>query len=284
MKIAVVGNTGFIGSHLVKSLDKSGIESIGFNSKNPILSENSDLAAKLIESDCIIWVAGRLNPSIASQDQALVNQECDQWDEIVKKLQSSIFCELRKKIVFLSSGGCVYDYSPDPIKEDFHAHGSNEYGRAKIKMENRLLDSNLNGIVLRVSNVYGQGQQTGRGQGVIAEWASAIKNRKPITVYGNIEASRDFVHVSDLVSAITLSSHSQFQGILNVGSGISTTLQQVLDSFSAAVDMGFIVDIAPSRQIDKKSYVLDISKAKKILGWSPSIGVNQGIQELVLEG
>jgi UDP-glucose 4-epimerase len=214
----------------------------------------------------------------------LVNQECDQWDEIVKKLQSSIFCELRKKIVFLSSGGCVYDYSPDPIKEDFPAHGSNEYGRAKIKMDNRLLDSNLNGIVLRVSNVYGQGQQTGRGQGVIAEWASAIKNGKPITVYGNIEASRDFVHVSDLVSAITLSSHSQFQGILNVGSGISTTLQQVLDSFSAAVDMGFIVDIAPSRQIDKKSYVLDISKAKKILGWSPSIGVNQGIQELVLEG
>ena len=214
----------------------------------------------------------------------MVNQECDQWDETVEKLQSSIFCELRKKIVFLSSGGCVYDYSPDPIKEDFPAHGSNEYGRAKIKMENRLLDSNLNGIVLRVSNVYGQGQQTGRGQGVIAEWANSIKNRNPITVYGNIDASRDFIHISDLVSAITLSCGNEFQGILNVGSGISTTLQQILDSFSSAAGMDFLVDFAPSREIDKKSYVLDISKTKKLLGWSPLIGVNQGIQELVLEG
>ena len=281
MKIAVVGDTGFIGSHLIKSLNEKEIFNIGFNTKSPIFQNDSTLVTELINVDCIIWASGTLNPGIASNQPVLVKREYEHWDKTISALENSDFCLSKKKIVFLSSGGCVYDYSDEPIKEDYLACGSNEYGRTKVKMENRLLAGNLNSTILRVSNVYGFGQKTGRGQGVIAEWLRAIRDGTPIKVYGNMTSSRDYIHVRDLVSAITLAGGNSFQGILNIGSGVSTTLAQILETFSASTEIPLEIELGGSREADKQNYLLDIEKAKKILGWVPLIEIREGIEELI---
>jgi len=281
MNIAVVGDTGFIGSHLTKSLNERKIPNIGFNTKTPIFQDKSTLVTDLIHVDCIIWASGTLNPAIASTDPSLVKREYEHWDKTISALENSDFCHSKKKLIFLSSGGCVYDYSVKPIKEDYLACGSNEYGRVKVKMENRLLAGNLNSTILRVANVYGVGQKTGRGQGVIAEWLRAIENCTPIKVFGNIDSSRDFIHIKDLVSAITLASNNSYQGILNIGSGVSTSLAQILETFSAMAEIQLEIELGASREADKQNYVLDIEKAKKILNWFPLIKIREGIEELM---
>ncbi len=281
MKIAVVGNTGFIGSHLIEFLNNTKITSIGFNTKIPIFQNDSTLTSDLINVDCIIWASGTLNPAIASNQPVLVDREYEFWDKTISALENSDFCSAEKKIIFLSSGGCVYDYSDKPIKEDYLACGSNEYGRIKVKMENRLLNGNLNSTILRVSNVYGFGQKTGRGQGVIAEWLSSIRDSTPIKVFGNTASSRDYIHVKDLVSAISLASSNPFQGVLNIGSGVSTTLAQILEIFSSMTENQLKIESSATREADKYNYVLDIEKARKVLGWEPQITIRKGIQEII---
>ena len=281
MNIAVVGHTGFIGSHLTKSLNERKIPNIGFNTKTPIFQNDSTLVTDLIHVDCIVWASGTLNPVIASNDPSLVKREYEYWDKTINALENSDFCHSKKKFIFLSSGGCVYDYSINPIKEDYLACGSNEYGRVKVKMENRLTAGNLNSTILRVANVYGVGQKIGRGQGVIAEWLGAIENCTPIKVFGNLDSSRDFIHVKDLVSAIILASNNSYQGILNIGSGVSTTLAQILETFSTIADIQPEIELGASREADKQNYVLNIDKAKKILDWVPLIEIRSGIEELM---
>lgn len=283
MKTAVIGSTGFIGSHLTKALIHSGIKTIGFNSTKPIYEARGALEEELIESDVIFWAAGKLNPISAKSDPLLVEQELQLWREFISVLENSWPYMSGKKLVFLSSGGCVYDYSPLPVTEDSPANGSNDYGRAKVEMEKMLLSSGIPNAILRLSNVYGFGQRTGRGQGVVAEWINAIKQDLPIRVFGDLNSARDYLHIDDLLSALLLCVREPCSGILNLGSGNATTLQQVLNSFSLAHVEKLNIEYEPGRESDKTSYSLDISKAKSSLGWKPVIGIKQGIYNLITE-
>ncbi len=283
MKTTVIGNTGFIGSHLIKALLKNNIPAAGFNSKKPIFSGDRTLVKEIIDSDYIFWAAGNLNPISAKHEPFLVEQELEIWREFIAALENSMFSISGKKLIFLSSGGCVYDYSRTSSNEDSPASGSNDYGRAKVEMEKVLLNSSIASSVLRLSNVYGIGQKTGRGQGVIAEWINAVQHNLPLRVFGDTSSSRDYLHISDLISALLLCRSGLYSGILNLGSGKATTLQEVLESFTIACGRELNIQYEPGRESDKSSYHLDISRAERILGWKPILGIQQGIHKIIAE-
>jgi UDP-glucose 4-epimerase len=283
LKTTVIGNTGFIGSNLSKALIRSGIPTTGFNSSKPIYKDNGALHKEVIESDSIFWAAGKLNPITAKNDSFLVEQELELWSKFISALENSWTSMSGKKLLFLSSGGCVYDYSLLPVNEESPANGSNDYGRAKVQMEKILLNSTIPSSVLRLSNVYGYGQRTGRGQGVIAEWMNAIDQDLPVRVFGDLGSSRDYLHIDDLTSALLLCLRKPHMGILNLGSGKATTLQEVLESFSHAYLEKIKIQYEPGRESDKSSYSLDISKAESYLGWKPLVGIEQGIYRLISE-
>ena len=68
---------------------------------------------------------------------------------------------------------------------------------------------------------------------------------------------------------------------MNIGSGVSTTLAQILEIFSASTEIPLEIELGGSREADKQNYMLDIEKAKKILGWVPLIEIREGIEELI---
>ena len=281
MKVAIIGDTGFIGSRLVDHLTSRDLKTIGFNSSNRPISSSGNLIHEVTASDGIVWAAGRINPTIAQSDLQLADEEYDEWCCFIDQLEKSDFCKLGKKIVFLSSGGCVYDYSDNPLNEEAPAFGSNQYGRAKLKMESRIQKSELNYTILRVSNVYGPGQKTGKGQGVIAEWLRSSKSGEPLRVFGKLEDARDYLHVDDLCNAILVSIHNSFSGVLNVGSGVPTTLKQLVEIFTNVLGSDVKIEVQPSRDSDRKNYSLDISMAFSILGWEPNIEISLGVSDLI---
>ncbi len=283
MKTVVIGNTGFIGSNLTKALIHNGIQTAGFNSNKPVYKDDGALHKDVMESDSIFWAAGKLNPITAKNDSFLVEQELELWSKFVSALENTWASMSGKKLMFLSSGGCVYDYSLLPVNEESPANGSNEYGRAKVEMEKILLNSSIPSSVLRLSNVYGFGQRTGRGQGVIAEWMNAIDQDLPVRVFGDLGSSRDYLHIDDLTTALLLCLRQPHMGILNLGSGKPTTLQEVLESFSHTYREKIKIQYEPGRESDKSSYSLDISRAESILGWKPVIAIEQGIYRLITE-
>ncbi len=283
MTVSIIGDTGFIGRQLSRALSQLEVPTIGFNSINSFFDSEGNLDQRLFKSKCIFWAAGRLNPITAKNEPALVRDEIKLWANFIESMTSNSHPPSNPKIIFLSSGGCVYDETKIPIKENFPASGSNEYGRAKVEMERILLQSGISNIILRVSNVYGPGQRTGRGQGVIAEWLNAVKNDSPINVFGNTNSSRDYLHISDLIDALILCIESPYEGILNLGSGTSTTLEEILQSFKFACGSDIKIFKQEVRTTDKSQYVLDILKAEKVLGWKPSIDIRKGIIDLIGE-
>lgn len=272
MKISIVGHTGFIGQHLHKRL-KDNHEISGFNSVE-LPFRAKDLNPKIRNQDVIYWLATSVNPNTAEADSAQIELELEGWDRFLNLLQAAP----PKKLVFLSSGGCVYKAGIPPFSENSPTEGTNAYGKLKIQMENLLLRSKIPHTILRVANVYGPGQPIGRGQGVIAEWTSSIAMNRPIPLFGSSSVKRDFIFIDDVCDAIQVGARYLNDSIFNIGSGKAVALQDIYELLREITNLNLRLVRYESRKIDREAYFLDISKAIHLLNWEPKITIDRGLR------
>jgi UDP-glucose 4-epimerase len=276
--IGVVGPNGFIGKSLVshlksfdcdlKLIDRARFEEIRRN------FDYSDL----VKHDYLIWLATSVNPITAQESTDLVKSDLTRFEEFLNRLRDTRSIDLPTIILF-SSGGCVYSGKDAPFREESPALGSNSYGRYKLDQEMLLIASGIPHVILRAANIYGPGQQVGRGQGVIAEWVEAAVRDKPIQILGSLDTTRDFLYIDDLVLAIEKVLQQKFLGTINIGSGIATSLYSVLELLEFVAGKQFNVENCVARSIDRSGYFLDISKANLQLNWSPKTSLFEGIQK-----
>ena len=277
-KVAVIGSNGYIGSALIAHLESKRFEFFKFSKNNDIFV-NENLNSKLLEADDIIWCASHVNPISAELQNNLVHLELYEWKKFLQAF-SKQFCSAQR-IIFLSSGGCSYTSRIQPYTEKDEALGTNHYGKLKIEMENELKARGLPHVILRLSNLYGPNQPTGRGQGVIAEWLASIKIRNPIKIYGDLTNYRDYIHLNDVCSGIeSILSKTDINGIFNLGSGEAITLKQILDLISENTDEVVKMKMYNSRTSDRPGYFLNITKLTKATGWKPIISIQTGISLL----
>lgn len=278
-RVAVVGARGFIGSSLVKHLQKAEIDVAEFNSNQP-LAINENLNPQLREVSSIIWCASRVNPTSAASRPDLCDTEMAEWISFLETWSKN--STPSQRLVFLSSGGCTYSSNELPFREDSEAAGVNDYGKLKVAMEKELLLRNIPHLILRVANVYGPGQQSGRGQGVIAEWKHSIVKNQDIKVYGSLESFRDYIYIDDLCEGILqiLTSVGDNQ-ILNLGSGIATKLKTILEIVQSLVSEKTNINIVEKRQTDRNGYFLDVSKVKSLTNWEPVYSIEAGLHRTI---
>lgn len=138
-------------------------------------------------------------------------------------------------------------------------------------------------VALRFFNVYGTRQSLSNPYtGVGAIFASRLLNGAPPLVFEDGHQSRDFVHVSDVVAAIVLALEGDATDVaLNIGTGKATTVLEVANTL--AVELG--VDVAPEvvgrfRHGDIRHCYPDITAARTVLGYQPSMGFGEGMREL----
>lgn len=275
-KIIVVGSTGFLGSEIMNSLKNSDYQIAELNRKDPIWNLSTGISSKLMEAEQVIWSASRVNPLRAVTHPEEADIDLKEFIEVIEEMEKS---KNLQKFVFLSSGGCAYSGTSAPFTEFDPAEGNNPYGKLKSTMESTLFESSLPYLVLRVANVYGPKQPTGRGQGVIAEWVSAINQGLSPSLIGPSSYSRDFIYISDFVEAIHSVIRSKIdREIINIGSGVPTSLDDIMMIFSELTECSFEVKQLQPRSIDRPHYWLDISKAEKLLNWGPKTCIRNGIQ------
>jgi len=140
-------------------------------------------------------------------------------------------------------------------------------------------------VALRYFNVYGTRQALSNPYtGVCAIFSARLLNGNPPVIFEDGRQSRDFVHVSDIVQAnlLALANDAALYRALNIATGTATS---VLDLAKLLSD-GLEKTIAPQvvgkyREGDIRHCVADISLARKLLGFSPKVGLNQGLAELL---
>lgn len=296
MRAVILGATGFLGSNLVSEFMKRKFETIAFCPKSDRSQILERHGVKVVHGDFLqpetldnipfkgvdwlIHFASTTSPKSSMlephKDEANLTASCIAFQ---KAVDAGV-----KKILFSSSGGTVYgDAGSEPVKETEKTRPSIPYTRTKLAIEKALVNM-TNGtstapVILRYGNPFGPNQYPARGTGVVTAWLEAVRDRKPITIYGKGDSARDFFYVSDAVLAAVLALESEKAiGIYNIGTGMATTLNdllQIIQSVTASKPNIMRIMERPSDSV--KTVALDPSKAREDFGWSATVSIEQGI-------
>ena len=292
-KLIVTGGAGFIGSHIVDRLVDLGHQVVVID--NLLLGKKKfvNKKAKFIKADirdlkkmikvfkdaeAVFHLAADPRLQISVEDPASTHDinVTGTLNVLVAAWKQKV-----KKVIFTSSGAVYGDQDVLPVKEDFNLVPLSPYGLHKLMGEKYCrLFSDLYGletICLRYFNVFGPRKLgTGSYPLVIPAFLQMRKDSKPMTIVGDGQSTRDYVHVSDVVQANILAWQSSITKgeAVNIGSGVETSVNQIADYIG-----GERVYI-PARIGEMRRVRADITIAKKLLKWQPTVKLEDGIKQL----
>lgn len=274
---ALVGANGFIGSHLRELAREREISHCDFTRQHP--ATNAGVAhPDLLSAPVVVWAASMITPATAEESPEAVSAERSAFSELVTSLANS---PRDHHLVVMSSGGTVYGGNDAPYVETDVPQPVNRYGAAKLALENIAHGSGVPTTVLRVANAYGPGQQAARGQGVIGYWLRALRDKKPISIFGNGSTVRDYVYVKDIAEAVlaaaSLTSPEPFR-IINIGSGEPTTLTQLARLCLDVAGADSAIKYQENRGFDTPANWLDVRTALDYLNWEPTVTLRDGLR------
>jgi len=188
------------------------------------------------------------------------------------------------KLIFLSSGGTVYGDIGDSlsIDESQRVRPICSYGVSKLSIEHYLSVyqhlHGLNYVALRLSNPYGERQDPHRALGAVTVFLHRTLREETIEVWGDGGVTRDFIYAGDVANAVYLTTAKPVKGIFNVGTGVGTSLRDLLADISKAVSTEPKVVWLKGRPFDVPRVVLDCTKLQQATGWKCTTGLSEGIQ------
>lgn len=270
--ILVTGGAGYIGRHICRALGKAEVTALDDlrNTSRSALPQGVSLLQEELSKALIDWE--RVDAVIhcaGSSDVAQSVREPGLYWRNNLAAAAAFFEGAGGKKVVVSSTAAVYGEPVSlPISEDQLKIPTNPYGHTKLALEQMLRDYGVHLTVLRYFNAGGEDEDHRVETHLIPNVVRAALSGEPVTVYGDGSNIRDFVHVDDLALAHVLALETP--GTYNLGSGSGRTVLDVIDVARRVTGKRIDVVFKPARPGDPKALVADISRARRVLGWSPT--------------
>jgi UDP-glucose 4-epimerase len=297
MKALVTGGGGFIGSNIVRALLARGDEVVVLDNFLSGHRENlAGLNVRLIEADIrdssavqgAIAQCATVFHLAASVGNVRSIEQPHQDSEINVLGTLNVLEAAREaaveKIVFSSSAGIFGELKTIPIKEDHPAEPDSPYGVSKLAAEKLCLAYSklysIEAVCLRYFNVYGPHQRFDAYGNVIPIFAFHLYRGEPITIFGDGEQTRDFVHVSDVVLAnLKAADYRGASGVFNIASGSRITINRLATLMRAISGCNTPIVHSASRKGDVRHSLADISAARSVLGYEPAMTLERGLDD-----
>jgi nucleoside-diphosphate-sugar epimerase len=290
----VTGGAGFIGSHLVDALIAAGLRVRTIDNFHTGKREGVNRAAEVVEADIrdassiseafdgvdtVFHVAAqpRIPLSIAKPVETHMTNVVGTLNVLIAARDHKV-----RRFVYSGSSSVYGDQATIPLVETMTPNPVNPYALQKYvseqyaRMFHRLFA--MQTITLRYFGVYGPRMpQEGSYVLAIAAFLKARRDGRPLEIYGDGEQTRDFTHVSDVVSANMLAMDCEIADgrALNIGRGENVSLNRI-----AAMIGGPVVH-HPGRAGEMRDTLADRTQAEQILGWRPRVSIEEGIADLL---
>lgn len=298
--VLVTGGAGFIGGQVARSLLEDGYQVDIVDNLSTGKPENIPLGAEFLELDlrfekavqslprkayaAILHLAGQASGE-KSFDDPLYDLDANARSTLLLarwSLQSGV-----KSFIYASSMGVYGQCEQQPVQETADPRPVSYYGASKLSAERILAVASSQGlrtVCFRMFNVYGPGQNLAdMKQGMISIYLSQLMREKSLLVKGSLDRVRDFIYVDDVVSAWKLAVGKPVSGILNLGTGTGTTVRDLITKLFELCRLpdAFPVTQSSGTPGDQFAMVANIESIRKVLGWRPTVSLDQGLAKIV---
>jgi UDP-glucose 4-epimerase len=298
LRILVTGGAGFVGSHvsdayLALGHDVAILDDLSRGSRNNLNPAARFYEGSLLDPSFLHSVLSRERPEVvnhhAAQTDVIRSTKDPLFDASVNILGSLNLLQasasnLVHRFIYASSGGAIYG-NPNklPVDEQWPPHPVTPYGISKHTVEHYLYSfANLYGIShvsLRYGNVYGPRQSTKGEAGVFAIFCQQMLAGEQSVIYGDGSKQRDYVFVSDVVSANVAALDHDARGIFNIATGIGTCDFDVFALLRELLDRPNLKPrYEPKRPGEVDRIWLDVRLSIKELSWEPKVSLKEGAQ------
>ena len=301
-RVLVTGGAGFIGSHVADAYLERGDRVWIVDNLSSGRTPNIPPKATFVQANITDKTVETLFDEVGGFD--IVNHHAAQMDvrtsvenprfdaqSNIDGLLNVLECARKhgtKRVLFVSSGGVVYGEPENrPTPEHTAKAPLSPYGVTKLAAEYYLhyyrVVHGMEYAAVRYSNVYGPRQNPHGEAGVVAIFTSRLRDRKPITIYGDGHQTRDYVFVGDVVAANMLLSDAELPGTgdmdqraFNVGTEIETSVRDLAEALMRVSGNTVEVQYAAARAGELRHSCLDTSRLRA-LGWSPRHSLSEGL-------
>jgi UDP-glucose 4-epimerase len=301
-RVLITGGCGFIGSHLAERLlDEGGYEIVLFD--NMFRAGPEDLPASVRENEHTEVVRGDVRNTGVLRE---VMDGCDYVYHLAavclnRSLQfpgesltvnltgaNNVFqlaAELGIKKVLFASSASVYGDQDTPMQETDLPAPQSPYGTAKLAGEHLLSyyrdHDDLDYTAFRFFNVYGPRQSTDAYYtSVINVFVNRLLNGQSPEIHGTGEQKMDFIHVRDIARGLTLGMESDFNGVVNLGSGSMTSIADLAETLIDIAGVDEEPEYIP-RDVIVSERKAATERAKTELGFETQIGHREGLGEVL---
>jgi len=300
MRFAVTGGAGFVGNNIVKLLISKGHEVIVIDNLHTGKKENLVEVLDKIEFHNIdIRDSEKLESSLKNVDgifheaaltivQESFTKRKEYFDVNVHGTEN-IFKIAKNngiKVVFASSSSIYGNTKTIPIYENNERNPINPYGESKLEDEflaEKFSKKGAKIIGLRYFNIFGKGQ-TGSYAGVITQFMNRISKNEDLSIFGDGEQVRDFIHVKDIAKANLKAMESKTDvGFFNIGTGIPTSINKLAKIMIDISNKKLNVVHKEALQGDVKESLANTEKTENEIRWKSKIELKEGLEKLFEE-
>ena len=310
--VSITGASGYIGSALIKELEKYPVNKVIRISRKKLskianiedwvldLNEKNSWIKIVSQSDIIIHLSGNTSTTVAENNPrtSLISEVLP----IISLIHASKVLSYKPRLVFASTATIYGLTEKFPVNEDHISSPITNYDLHKFFVEQQLKmasnDNLIDALSLRLANVYGPSlnESSANDRGILSKVTKmSFENINP-QVYGNGNYIRDYIYIDDVISAFLYASvmdydeiRTKSEIILNVASGRGVSVKDVFSLISSEVGKitGNKLEVKntpwPSgiNEIEKRNFIGSAERLKSLSGWAPDVSLEDGVCSLV---
>ena len=215
------------------------------------------------------------NNAVSDDEEALLKDLLKKYEDLLNVLKEGS----AKRFVYISSGGTVYGSGKERFRETDEIRPESLYAKSKAYTEEKIRESGIDHLIVRLANPFGGYQDPNKSQGVIPILIRKALLGEVFQMWVDGSSIRDYIFITDVAEAFRLLIRNDVSNeTVNIGSGTGTSLRQVIEEAERCTGRKIRMEYQTARMPIVDATVLNTDKLKRLTGFEPCVTFTEGVR------